>query len=33
VRVEHVGRLGDVIVHADEDQVVLVHAALPRLKD
>jgi hypothetical protein len=28
VSVEHVGGLGDVIVHADQDQIVLVHAAL-----
>ncbi|MGA7054893.1 MAG: hypothetical protein WBZ37_27215, partial [Mycobacterium sp.] len=32
VRIEHVRRLGDVIVHADQDQIVLVHAALPLLK-
>ena len=28
VRVEHVGRLGDVIVHADQNQIVLIHAEL-----
>ncbi len=28
VGVEHVGRLGDVVVHADQDQIVLVHAVL-----
>ena len=29
VRIEHVGRLGDVVVDADQDQIVLVHAAHP----
>ena len=32
VRVEHVRRLGDMVVHADQDQIVLVHAALPLFK-
>jgi hypothetical protein len=33
MRVEHVRRLGDVIIHADQDQIVFVHAALLEYSD
>jgi hypothetical protein len=31
--VEHVRRLGDVIVHADQDQIVFVHSTLLARRD